>query len=143
MIALYAYLANSRAEHWALAGLVVWCAHAVLAGANQGFDVFAIPAAEKYLGGQQDALDGVLPAADLGNLPVLLLLVGMVVGFLFQVLGNLFFGVAIWRSGTLSQGAAILWIGASVLGVASLNPAIYLGRWIEALIVVLDLGGSG
>jgi len=30
-----------------------------------------------------------------------------------------------------------------VLGVASLNPSVYLGAWIEALIVALDLGGSG
>ena len=41
------------------------------------------------------------------------------------------------------EGAAILWVGATVLGVASLNPSFFLGAWIEALVVALDLGGSG
>jgi hypothetical protein len=67
----------------------------------------------------------------------------LVTVLLFGVLNNLFFGIAIWRSGTLPQGAAILWVGAAVLGVASLNPSVYLGAWIAALIVALDLGGSG
>lgn len=142
-IALYAYLANGRAERWALAGLVVLCASATAGGIAGGFDISAIPAAERYLEGQRDALEGVLLASDPGNFPLLVLVSGLVMGFLFSILGNLFFGIAIWRSGTLPQGAAILWIGASVLGVASLNPSVYLGGWIEALIVALDLGGSG
>ncbi len=142
MIALYAYLANGRAERWALAGLVVWCASAT-ANIDPGFDISAIPTAERYLGGQQDALEGILLASDPGNFSLLILVPGFVLGWLFPLLANVFFGVAIWRSGTLPQGAAILWVGASVLGVASLNPSVYLGGWIEALIVALDLGGSG
>jgi hypothetical protein len=63
-------------------------------------------------------------------------------GGLFPILSNLSFGIAIWRSGTLPQGAAILWIGASVLGLVS-GTTLHLFGWIEALVVALDLGGSG
>ena len=52
-IALYAYLANSRGERWALAGLVLWCAFAAARTQDAGFDISAIPAAERYLGGSK------------------------------------------------------------------------------------------
>jgi hypothetical protein len=144
IIALYAYLANSHVERWALAGLVLGCASAASrTHQDVGFDISAIPAAERYLGGQQDALEGVLLASDPGNFPLLIVVSGGVLDGLFPILSNLFFGVAIWRSGTLPQGAAILWVGASVLGVVSLTPPLSLFGWIEALIVALDLGGSG
>ena len=68
---------------------------------------------------------------------------GLVTGLLFQILSNLFFGIAIWRSGTLPRGAAILWVGATVLGLTALTPPLSLFGWIEALVVALDLGGSG
>ncbi len=141
--ALYAYLSGSKAERWALAGLLLSCIQTLIAGVQLGVDVPMIPAAQAYLEGQQGALDSVRLFADPTDLPLLLLLWTLITGFLFSILSNLFFGVAIWRSGTLPQGAAILWIGAAVLGVASLNPSVYLGVWIEALVIALDLGGSG
>jgi len=143
LIALYAYLANSHGERWALAGLVLWCASAAArTHQDAGFDISAIPAAERYLGGQQDALESVLLASDPGNFPLLIVVSGGVLDGLFPILSNLFFGIAIWRSGTLPQGAAILWIGASVLGLVT-NTSLHLFGWIEALVVALDLGGSG
>ena len=108
IIALYAYLANGRAERWALAGLVVWCASATYGVTDAGVDVAAIPAAERCLKGQQGALEGVLLASDPGNFPPLIVVSRTVIGSLFPILANLFFGVAIWRSGILPQGAAIL-----------------------------------
>ena len=81
--------------------------------------------------------------ADPTDLPLMLVVWALVTVLLFSVLNNLFFGIALWRSRTLPQGAAILWVGAAVLGVASLNPSVYLGAWIAVLIVALDLGGSG
>jgi hypothetical protein len=139
IIALYAYLANGRGERWALAGLILWSASAA---ATTSQDISAIPAAERYLSGQQDALESVLLASDPGNFPLLIVVSGGVLDGLFPILSNLFFGIAIWRSGTLPQGAAILWIGASVLGLVS-STALGLFGWIEALVVALDLGGSG
>lgn len=141
--ALYAYLSDSRAERWALAGLLLLCINVMAPPVDTGTRLSSIPAAQAYLEGQQGALDAVLLSDDPANFPPLLLVWGLVTGWLFSLLSNLFFGVAIWRSKTLPQGAAILWVGAAVLGVASLNPSVYLGAWIEVLIVALDLGGSG
>lgn len=141
--ALYAYLAGGRAERWALAGLILLCVSAVSTGVLLGFDVSSIPAAGAYLEGQQSALDSVKLFDGPADLPLLLLVWALATTFLFSILSNLFFGLAIWRSGTLPQGAAVLWVGSAVLGVASLNPATYLGAGIAALVVALDLGGSG
>jgi len=141
--ALYAYLSSRRAERWALAGLVLFCVQVFSAGIETGTILPSIPAAQAYLEGQRDALDGYLLLDDFTALPPLLVLWALVTGFLFSILSNLFFGIAIWRSGTLPQGAAVLWVGAAVLGVVSLNPSTYLGAGIHALIVALDLGGSG
>ena len=113
------------------------------AGIDLGTTFSQIPAAQAYLEGQKDALAGILLFEDFTALPPLLVAWGFVTGFLFSILSNLFFGIAIWRSGTLPQGAAILWVGAAVLGVASLNPSTYLGIGITSLILALDLGGSG
>ncbi len=103
----------------------------------------AVPAAERYLEGQQNILDAFVIAGDPADFPLLLVLGFAAYGLLFGVLGNLLFGVAIWRSGILPQGAVILWIGAAVLGLVVLNPWYDLGGWVEALLVALDLGGSG
>lgn len=103
----------------------------------------AVPAARRYLEGQQDALDAFVLAEDPASFPLLLVVGFAVYGLLFGVLANLLFGIAIWRSGILPQGAAILWIGAAILGLVVLNPWYDLGGWVEALLVALDLGGSG
>ena len=95
-----------------------------------------------YLGGQREALESVLLASDPGNFPLLIVVSGGVLGGLFPILSNLFFGIVIWRSGTLPQGAAILWVGLCP-GVSIAHPPVSLGGWIEALVVALDLGGSG
>ena len=142
-IALYAYLFNSRAERWALAGLILLCVSTIVAGMDLGTNLWQIPAAQAYLEGQQSALDAALLGDDPTNYPLLPSVWLIVTGYLFRILSNVFFGIAIWRSRTLPQGAAILWVGATVLGVASLNPSFFLGAWIEALVVALDLGGSG
>lgn len=141
--ALYAYLTSSRAERWALAGIVLLCASAIGSGVRLGFDVPLIPAAQAYLEGQQGALNSVNFFAVFTDLPVLLVVWLLATGPLFDILVHLLFGVAIWRSGTLPQGVAILWIGSAVLALTFLIPYINLGAWIEALVTALDLGGSG
>lgn len=144
VVALYAYFVNRRGERWALAGLVSQLAGLMLlagtGAASTSTDVSAIPAAERYLEGQ-DAMKSVL-LGDLGNVPLLITVWG-VSGFLLYVLGSLFFGIAVWRSGTLPQGAAVLWVGATVLTVVTILPSVALFGWIQALVVALDLGGSG
>ena len=142
-IALYAYLAGSRAERWALAGLLTLCVSTIGSGIQLGAEVPMMPAAEAYLNGQQDALDSAKSFEGVADLPLLVLAWALVTGLLLPLLGNLFFGVAIWRSGTLPQGAAVLWAGAVVLSAVSFNPSTDLGAWIGALLVAPDLGGSG
>jgi hypothetical protein len=93
------------------------------AGVQLGLDVPLIPS-QPYLEGQQGSLDSVRMYADPTDLPLMLVVWALVTVLLFSVLNNLFFGIALWRSGTLPQGAAILWVGAAVLGVASLNPSV-------------------
>jgi hypothetical protein len=143
VFALYAYLATTRAERWALVALVLFVVHAIAEEYMVGPFTNAIPAAERYLQGQQDALSAFVLAADPANYPPLPVVGFTVLNFLFSALGYGLFGVAIWRSGTLPQGAAILWIGAAVLSVAVLNPWYYLGVWIDTLLVALDLVGGG
>ena len=141
--ALYAYLATGRAERWALGGLVLFVVYLTAGATVRGSTVAAIPAAGRYLEGHQNALGAFVLAEDPASFPLLLAIGFAVYGLLFGLLGNLFFGIAIWRSGTLPQGAAILWIGAAILGLVALSPWYDLGGWIEALLVTLDLGGSG
>ncbi|HYP19606.1 MAG TPA: hypothetical protein VEY08_05980 [Chloroflexia bacterium] len=144
VVALYAYFVNRRGERWALAGLVSQVAGLMLlagtGGATTSADVSAIPAAERYLEGQ-DAMKSVL-LGDLGNIPPLIT-VCSALGFLIYLLSGLLWGIAVWRSGTLPQGAAILLVGATVLTFVTINPSVALFGWIQALVVALDLGGSG
>ena len=144
VVALYAYFANRRGERWALAGLVSQVAGFMLlagtGGATTSADVSAIPAAERYLEGQA-AMESVL-LGDIGNVPLLITVWG-VLGFLIYIINPLLWGIAVWRSGTLPQGAAVLWVGATVLTFVTINPSVALFGWIQALVVALDLGGSG
>jgi len=137
MFALYAHLAGGRAERWALAALILTIVGLVAATMWIASDSVDSVVSGLRLEDQQAFLEQRYDS--LIWLDIFLIVTNI---FIFNI-GLVLFGIAIWRSGTLPQGAAILWVGAAVLGVASLNPSVYLGAWIEALIVALDLGGSG
>ena len=107
---LYAYLANGRAERWAFAAMLL-----SVVGVAGGLSVVGIGsvesvAGEMYLEGQQafleEWLDSPFTLQD-----VFLIIINRV---LFLI-GLLLFTVAVWRSGTLPRGAAILWVAAAVL----------------------------
>jgi hypothetical protein len=70
--ALYAYLTGSRAERWALAGLLLFCVEGFSVGIDTGATLSSVPAAQAYLAGQRDALDGALLLDDFTALPPLL-----------------------------------------------------------------------
>ena len=142
VFALYAHLATTRAERWALVALVLFIGYATAGGYLVGPPTNAIPAAERYLQGQQNALDAFVLAQDPGNYPLLTVIAFSILYLLLDILSNGLFGIAIWRSGTLPQGAAILWMAAAILSVVVLNPWYDLGEWVEALLVALDLVGS-
>jgi hypothetical protein len=67
--ALYAYLTGSRAERWALAGLLLFCVEVFSVGIDTGATLSSVPAAQAYLAGQRDALDGALLLDDFTALP--------------------------------------------------------------------------
>lgn len=103
-VALYACMANGRAERWAFYAMVL-----CVLGIASGFAYWAgtsgveAVAAEQYLQGQRAVLE---EWYDLFNWSTIFLLILNPILF---AIGLVLFGVAIWRSRTLPQGAAILW----------------------------------
>lgn len=106
---LYAYLANSRIERWAFIAMIL-CVVGVTSGlVGVGMESVQSVAGRLYLEGQQAFLE---ESVNLFNWSIIFLIITN--ALLFTV-GLLLFGVAIWRSDTLPQGAAILWVAATVL----------------------------
>ncbi len=127
-VALYACMAASRAERWAFFAMIL-----CVVGAAAGFAHFAgtagpeAVAAENYLEGQRAVMEEWYILSDWSFI---------FLTFMFAVLfplGNLLFGVAIWRSGTLPQGTAILWFAFVLLSLA-MGP---LGWWVGAISYLL------
>lgn len=133
-VALYAYVASGRARLWP-AVAVVLC----VIGAASGFAHFAgtpgpeAVAAQQYLEGQRAVLEEWYVAVDWSF---------VLRTFSFAVLfpiGLIVFGVLIWRSASLPQGAAILWI-AHVLLFLGNGP---LGWWVGAISFLLAIIAGG
>jgi hypothetical protein len=103
-VALYACMASGRAERWAFFAMVlcvpgIASAYAYSVGTSGPEAV----AAEQYLQGQQAVLEEWYGLFDWSSIFSFILNPG-----LFSI-GLILFGVAIWRSQALPQGAAILW----------------------------------
>lgn len=118
-VALYAYLANGRAERWAFYAMVLTVPSLAASSEILSQDTILAPIANQYLEGQEAAWEATWPILnDLGAF-------GLADGFvllsklvLFPI-GLVLFAVAIWRSQTLPQGAAILWLAYLLLFFAS------------------------
>ena len=122
-VALYACMAAGRAERWAFFGMLLCVPGIASAFAySAGTSGIEAVAAEQYLEGQQAVLEVWYDLFDWTS--ILSLILNPV---LFSI-GLILFGVAIWRSQTLPQGAAILWL-ASIL---FLN-AVPLTWWAEVI----------
>lgn len=122
-VALYACMANGRAERWAFFAMVL-CVAGIASSFAYSFGASGIEAvaAEEYLQGQRAVLDAWYDLFDWTSIFSLILN-----PVLFSI-GLILFGVAIWRSRTLPQGAAILWV-ASILFVN----AAALTWWAEVI----------
>ncbi len=104
-VALYACMASGRAERWAFFGMVLCVAGTASAfAASAGASGVEAVAAEQYLKGQQAVFEVWYDLFDWTSIFRTVLQVG-----LFPI-GYVLLGVAIWRSQTLPQGAAILWL---------------------------------
>lgn len=102
ILALTAYLANTRSRGLALAGMVLSIAGIALGLSGLGVATYALPEISRaYLSGQQEAL--VIVEAIYQGL-VRELFVPVV---LLYTTGFILFGVAIWRSNVLPKPAAI------------------------------------
>ncbi len=107
--ALYACMAGGRAERWAFFGMIL-CVPGIASAFAYSLGASGIEAvaAEQYLEGQQAVFAEWFDLFDWSSIFSLVLIPG------FFSIGLVLFGVAIWRSQTLPQGAAILWF-ASIL----------------------------
>lgn len=108
LMALYAYLSNGRAERWAFYAMVFSVPGLASASAIGGQDTALAPIARQYLVGHQAAWDQVWTL--LNGLEAFTLIDAYIIfsSFVLFPIGMVLFGVAIWRSQTLPQGAAIL-----------------------------------
>jgi hypothetical protein len=107
VFALGAYLATSRAGRLGLAAMVTAAAGHALLLVPSVISTFVTPAiGEAYLSGMKGVIEGV------GFHPAMT--ATYLLGLLLAFAGNVFLGVAVWRSGTLPKGAGALWV-ASVL----------------------------
>lgn len=103
VIALFAYLVDTRVGRLASIAMVVTIVGFALLLSFLGVITFAIPAlAQEYLNGQQAALQ-MTDALFSGELFAIVILSG-----LFQIVGFVLFGIAIWRSELLPKWAGIL-----------------------------------
>jgi hypothetical protein len=111
-LALYVHLAQSSAERWAFAGLVVTVCFTMLFVPMMGFAAFVVPAVGALIeAGHADAV-AVMGQTFREPFAALPFLAGILVN-----LGPVVNAVAVWRSGTLPKWAGLLLIGGGVLGV--------------------------
>ncbi len=122
-VALYACMANGRAERWAFFAMVL-CVPGIASGFaySAGTSGVEAVAAGQYLEGQQAVFEEWFDLFEWTSVFSLVLSPG-----LFSI-GLILFGVAIWHSQTLPQGAAILWF-ASILFIN----AAALTWWAEVI----------
>jgi hypothetical protein len=106
-IALGAYLVTSRSGRLGLVAMVLTIAGSALLLPLFGESTFGAPAIGRaYLAGNTDVmeiqLDGVMSVTRL-------------LAIALTFVGNVLFGIAIWRSGTLPKWAGVIWIASAVV----------------------------
>jgi hypothetical protein len=117
VIALGAYLANSRAGRLALVAMVMSVAGNCLILTIFGFSTIISPViGQLYLEGQPGTME-VNEAIFSSTAFVFLVLPGL----LLYVVGAILFGVAIWRSGTLPKWAGVLYAPTGLLIAAGVQ----------------------
>jgi hypothetical protein len=141
VLALTAYLANTRARGLALAAMVLSIAGIDPVLSALGVTIYALPVLGRaYLNGQQGTLAVVEGIFD-NPLRIIFVFV-----FILYGAGFILFGVAIWRSGVLRKGAALSF-GLHVPLVSSFirpqpDPAVVVGALLFILggaLIALDV----
>jgi hypothetical protein len=135
IIALTAYLANTRVRGLAIAAMVLSIVGTALIISALGVTTYALPVmARAYLNGQEDAIEIVdaIFGSPWRNIFVLV--------FLVYSAGFILFGVAIWRSGVLRKGAALSLGLHAPLFSSFIRPQPGLGTVVGALLFILGGG---
>ncbi len=138
--ALGAYLARSRAGRLGLVAMVITVFGSALFLPGMGISAFAAPEeGQAYLAGIEGIAELPTSSADVAFGATSLL----VVVLLF--VGNVLFGVAVWRSGILPKWAGVLWVAAPVfmyplgltyaatIGPASTPPTVSVGALLSVV----------
>jgi hypothetical protein len=135
LLALTAYLANTRARGLALAAMILSIAGIALILSALGVTTYALPVLGRaYLHGQGDAI---AIADDIFNAPASEIFVPI---FVLYSTGFILFGVAIWRSGVLRKGSAIAIGIHAPLFASFIRPQPTIGTVIGALLFILGSG---
>jgi hypothetical protein len=132
LLALYGYLARTRASSWAVGGMI-----ASVVGIALALPVFGISGladtllADVYLAGQKDlsAAMGLLTDKTLTYRTTGYFLVFIVV----SLIGAIAYAVAVWKSGSLPKWAGVLVAAGFVLSM-TLSPGL---AWVGALCLVI------
>jgi hypothetical protein len=142
-IALGAYLTRSRAGRMGLWAMLITVLGYALFLTWGGVSTFATPIeGQAYLAGIDEYHE--LPTSLASTLQGLTMLVSIVLA----CVGNVFLGVAVWRSGILPKWAGALWVSAPVLMyVFGLAYAMTIGAQatpptVPAGAVLLTIGGA-
>lgn len=135
VIALTAYLANTRARRWAVAAMILSILGIAPVMSALGITTYVLPViGQAYLNGQQDVLFIVDAIFDSPLREIFVFV------FLLYSAGFILFGVAIWRSGVLPKGAALS-LGLHAPLVSSfIRPQPDLATVIGALLFILGGG---
>ena len=136
VFALYACVVGTRGERWALGGLIFLVVYMVswviVTGTAAAVDPFV---GRQYLQGQEDAFAIYESSGYTGALSGAVLFAYDWV----QYAGFLLFGVGIWRSGWLPQGAVILGVAFAVLTPVAWAVSAGLGFLSPLLLVVAEV----
>jgi hypothetical protein len=135
LLALTAYLANTRARGLALTAMVLSIAGIALILSALGVTTYALPLIGRaYLSGQEDAIT---IADAIFNAPAREIFVPI---FLLYSAGFILFGIAIWRCGVLRKGSAIALGIHAPLFASFIRPQPTVGTIIVGLLFIL--GGA-
>jgi hypothetical protein len=135
LIALTAYLANTRARGLALTAMMLSIAGIALILSALGVTTYALPEIGRaYLSGQEDAIT---IADAIFNAPAREIFVPI---FLLYSAGFILFGIAIWRSGVLRKGSAIALGIHAPLFASFIRPQPTVGTIIGGILFIL--GGA-
>jgi hypothetical protein len=136
LLAVHALVKDSPAPSWAVAGPLVGVVAIALLLPVWGVLALAAPlVGEVYLGGHREAVEALKPLAG-GSLPTRLI-VYLIVPMLLALIGGVFTGVALWRSGRVPRWAAVIF----AVGFICIYTSVPIVSLLGAVLVLISGAG--